>query len=130
MHGKKPPTPPFSLRLTFEERARLEEDAADMPLGAYIRSRVFDESRPPRRSRGRRPVKDHKELARLMAMLGNARLASNLNQLARAANSGSLIATPDTKAKLDAACDDVRFLRVTLMKALGLYEDDADEVGP
>ena len=29
-------TPPFSLRLTFEERARLEELAGDMPLGAYI----------------------------------------------------------------------------------------------
>jgi len=33
----KKKTPPFSLRLTFEERARLEELAGDMPLGAYIR---------------------------------------------------------------------------------------------
>lgn len=32
--------PPFSLRLKFEERAQLEADAAGMPLGAYVRSRL------------------------------------------------------------------------------------------
>ena len=32
--------PPFSLRLTFEERAKLERDAAGMALGAYMRSRL------------------------------------------------------------------------------------------
>lgn len=31
---KKPS--PFSLRLTFEERARLESEAGTLPLGAYI----------------------------------------------------------------------------------------------
>ena len=41
--------PPFSLRLTFEERARLERDAGDMPLGAYIRSRLFDQPAGDRR---------------------------------------------------------------------------------
>lgn len=35
--------PPFSLRLTFEERERLERDAAGMSLGAYIRSRLLSE---------------------------------------------------------------------------------------
>ena len=33
---------PFSLRLTFEERALLEQAAGDMPLGAYIRSKLFE----------------------------------------------------------------------------------------
>ncbi len=32
---------PFSLRLTFEERAALEQAAGDMPLGAYIRDQVL-----------------------------------------------------------------------------------------
>tara|TARA_R110002073_G_scaffold144546_2_gene296672 strand:+ start:78 stop:404 length:327 start_codon:yes stop_codon:yes gene_type:complete len=35
-------TPPFSLRLTFEERARLEQLTGDMPLGSYIKKKVFD----------------------------------------------------------------------------------------
>jgi len=39
---RKTTPPPFSLRLTFEERAQLEREAGDMPLGAYIRSRLFN----------------------------------------------------------------------------------------
>ena len=34
---------PFSLRLTFEERAILEKAAGSMSLGAYIRSKLLDE---------------------------------------------------------------------------------------
>lgn len=117
---KKPS--PFSLRLTFEERAALEQHAADMPLGAYIRSRVFDESRPPRRTRGKRPVKDHAELGRLLAALGDTRLSSNVNQLARAVNSGSLPVTPETELALLEACADIAWMRIALMKGLGLYE--------
>jgi hypothetical protein len=119
--GPKKPSP-FSLRLTFEERAALEQDAADMPLGAYIRSRVFDQSRPPRRTRGKRPVKDHAELAQLVAALGNSRLSSNVNQLARAVNSGSLPVTPDTEKALKDACADIAWMRIAMMKSLGLYE--------
>lgn len=35
--ARKPYDPPFSLRLSFEERARLTEQAEGQPLGAYIR---------------------------------------------------------------------------------------------
>lgn len=123
MPDKRPPLPPFSLRLTFEERAELEIAAADMPLGEYIRSRVFDESRPPRRTRRRRCVKDQQELARLLAELGKARLANNLNQLARASNSGSLPVTPETEKAIIEACHGIEWMRVTLMLALGLRSE-------
>ncbi|MDF0665675.1 MAG: hypothetical protein P0119_06315 [Nitrospira sp.] len=52
--------PPFSLRLTFEERARLEREAGDMPLGTYIRFKLSDKpasDRPTRKAT--RPAKDH-----------------------------------------------------------------------
>ena len=114
-------TPPFSLRLTFEERAQLEQEAGDMPLGAYIRSRLFNESvagRPPRRAR--RPVKDHQALASVLGELGKSRIANNLNQLAKAANSGSLPLTPETENSLRESCAGVQWLRATLMQALGL----------
>lgn len=113
--------PPFSLRLTFEERARLEQEAGDMPLGTYIRSRLFDNpvtDRPPRKPK--RPVKDHQALASLLGELGKSRIANNLNQLAKAANSGSLPLTPETEKSLREACAGVQWLRVTLMQALGL----------
>jgi hypothetical protein len=35
--------PPFSLRLTYEERAILEAEADGKPLGAYIRERLLGE---------------------------------------------------------------------------------------
>jgi hypothetical protein len=58
--------PPFSLRLTFEERAKLERDAAGMALGAYIRSRLLDPETVAPRKRGKFPVKDHQALAQLL----------------------------------------------------------------
>ena len=84
---KKTPAP-FSLRLTFEERAKLEEAANGVPLGAYIRARLFDEDLPKVRRRGTRPVADHAALAKVLAGLGSSRLSSNLNQLAKVVNSG------------------------------------------
>lgn len=116
--GKYPP--PFSLRLSFEERARLERAAAGLPIGAYIRARLFDGEIEPRRTRGKRPVKDQEALGRVLGELGRSRLANNLNQLAHAANSGSLPVTPETEDALREACAEVRRIRADLVKALGL----------
>lgn len=113
---------PFSLRLTFEERARLEKEAAGFSLSAYIKWRIFDPDKPPPRKRGKAPVKDHKVLAALLAKLGQSRLASNLNQLAKAVNSGSLAVTPDTEKDIKRAAQDINDMRSLLIMALGLKE--------
>lgn len=113
--------PPFSLRLTFEERARLDREAGDMPLGTYIRSRLFNEPATDRPSRKpKRPIKDHQALANVLGELGKSRIANNLNQLAKDANSGSLPLNPETENSLREACAGVQWLRLTLMQALGL----------
>jgi hypothetical protein len=52
--------------------------AGGMPLGEYIRQKLFESDLPPRRTRGRAPVKDHAELARVLGALGASRLSSNL----------------------------------------------------
>lgn len=123
---KKQP-PPFSLRLTFEERAQLEQDAAGMSLGGYIRSIIFNQTRPKRRTRNKNPVKDHQELGKLLGELGRSRIANNLNQLAKAANSGSLEVTPDTEKSIQDACTDIYWMRRTLISALGMApENDYD----
>jgi len=111
--------PPFSLRLTFDERARLEREAAGMSLGAYIRERLFGSNVAPRKTRGKFPVKDHEALGRVLGALGSSRLSSNLNQLAKAANTGSLPVTPDTEAELREACAAVLVMREELLMALG-----------
>ena len=123
---------PVSVRCTAEELEQIRSlaDAYGITLSALFRDAVLGEKQTKRKRKFRQPVKSKKELARLFALLGQSRIASNLNQLARAANSGSLVMTPDTEAELKRACKDIRFLRITLMKALGLYENDTDEAGP
>lgn len=118
---KKTP-PPFSLRLTPEERAELEKQAAGMSLGAYIRLRLFDDALPVRRTRGKAPVKDHEELGRVLGALGQSRIANNLNQLAKAVHTGALPVTEEVEAALHEACYDIRLMRQALLRGLGLPE--------
>lgn len=112
----------FTLRLTPEDRERLVRDSAGMSMGAYIRWRVFDPDRPPPRRRGKFPVKDHQALSQVLAALGQARIASNLNQLAAAAHVGALPVTPDIEAKLREAVRDIAAMRKMPVDALDLSE--------
>jgi hypothetical protein len=116
---KRGTPPPFSLRLTAQEKAALLKQAGSMPLGAYSRSRLLRDDQAPRRAH-RQPVKDDQALARLLAELRTARLSNNLNQLAKAVNTNSLPVTPDTEKTLQKACRDVQWMRDTLVAALGL----------
>jgi len=111
--------PPFSLRLSAEEKSRLRREAGATPLGAYIRSKLLGSAASQRRSY-RAPVQDDKALAQLLGELGKARLANNLNQLAKAANSGSLPVTPETQKAILDACREVQWMRDRLVSALGL----------
>lgn len=102
---------PILLRVTFEEKANLEKAAAGMSLSAFIRWKLFDPSSPPPHRRGAFPVKDHRALAQLLALLGQSRLANNVNQLAKAANTGSLPVTPETEEALLTAVEEVAQMR-------------------
>lgn len=122
---KKRPAP-ISLRLNDQERAALTAAAADMPLGTYIKAKVFDGDLKPRRTRGHHPVKDHKALAQALGLLGNLRLANNLNQLAKAANMGALPLSPEVEEELMTACAAVLAIRMEIMRALG-YDVEGDK---
>ncbi|WP_198045908.1 hypothetical protein [Novosphingobium aquimarinum] len=119
--GDKPDrAPPFSLRLTKDERRKLEERAGTMPLASYIKSLIFAEDAPTYRKRRKGPVKDHQSLADVLAALGRSHLATNLSQLAKAANIGDLYFDDETKRLIARACDDIKAMRQMLMTALGL----------
>lgn len=118
--NERRPLHPLSLRVTFEEKANLEKAAAGMSLSSYIRWKLFDPWSPPPQRRGAFPVKDHRALAQLLAMLGQSRLANNVNQLAKAANTGSLAVTPDTEEALLTAVREVAHMRALLIQALGV----------
>lgn len=114
--SKKKYPPPFSLRLTYEERARLEGLSGDKPLGTFIREALLGDDVSQRKRGG---SVDHEALGRVLGALGQSRLSSNLNQLAKAVNTGSLPVTPETEADLRAACRDVSAMRADLLRALG-----------
>ena len=119
--GHKRKTKPFCVRLTEDERRRLERAAGREPLGSYIRSRLL-EGQPARRRPQRRAVADDVALARVLGRLGQSRLASSLNQLAEAAHIGALPVTPEVAAEVRQACAEVRAMRRDLLRALGLQE--------
>jgi hypothetical protein len=110
---------PFSIRLTEDERQQLAEQAGRLPLATYIRDLVLARPVQTRRQRHRGKVKDNEALARVLAALGQSRIANNLNQLARAVNVGILPATPETEQDLANACVAVIAMRRDLMLALG-----------
>ena len=107
------------MRLTYEERAILEAQAEGKPLGAYIREKILGDKASTRTRRRNSPVKDKEALWRVMGALGASRLSANLNQLAWAVISGSLLVTPEPEAELKDACQEIADMRADLLRALG-----------
>lgn len=116
------PTAPFSMRLTPEEREFLDANCEGRPWAAYIRACVFGER--SNLLRKRRPRIDDKELVEALSGLGQSRLSSNLNQLAKSANTGVLDLSPQTKQQLQDALSAVLLMRHSLISALGLEPTD------
>lgn len=110
---------PVTLRLTPDERKRLEELAAGMTLSAYIRACVFTQEEKRRKARPKAVVADKKAAAEALALLGQSRIASNLNQLAYHANIGALTVGETEKAQISDAYAHVLSIRSFLMRALG-----------
>lgn len=105
---------PFSLRLTREERTLLEKQAAGVPLGRFIKTRLFgEERRAPERKR---------ELAQILALLGKSEYGASLRALAAAARIGALPLTPEAEAAVHRACRDIGEIKSLLMKALRIKE--------
>lgn len=120
---KKSYPPPFSMRFTEDERRVLEIAAAGRPLAAYIRWLIFKEDMPElpkRRTREQMADPQRKELSKLLGTLGKSRISQNINQLAKAVNSGSLPVNHEVVEELNNACDAIRWMRSTLIKAMGL----------
>lgn len=117
--GMRTAISPVTLRLTPEERERLEELASGMTLSAYIRACVFAREARRRKQRPKNVVADKKAAAEALALLGQSRITSNLNQLAYHANVGALVIDEAEKAQIAEAYAYVLSIRSLLMQALG-----------
>lgn len=114
---------PFPIRLSEAERTYLEGQAGELSLGSYIRQellRDFDqrETRPRRRLHA--PTVNQQKISALLAGLGQSRIPNNLNQLAKAANCGTLETSEHVEKQLEEACAAVLAMREALFIALGL----------
>ena len=81
---------------------------------------MFGKDAAPRKVRSRVPVKDQEALAQVLGLLGQTRIANNLNQIAYEANCGSLLMDEETENEIKLACAHIAWIRVKLIEALGL----------
>ena len=126
---KKSYPPPFSLRLNNQERRELNRLADGQPLGEFIRDAIFTQGMRPAVSR-KPSIADRKLFAQLLGARGKSRLASNINQLAKAANSGSLPVNMEVIEGLNDAVKAIKWMRVTLIRAMGLKPQSEDSHDP
>ncbi|NYI29331.1 plasmid mobilization relaxosome protein MobC [Sulfitobacter geojensis] len=112
--------PRVTLRLSVEDHERLMAMADGMALSTFIRAKALGEALPRRKPRSTASVVDKQALAQILGLLGQSRIANNLNQLAYHANIGSLAVEARTEEEITEAYEHVLFLRHTLLKALGM----------
>ncbi|MEM7776513.1 MAG: hypothetical protein AAF732_12965 [Pseudomonadota bacterium] len=109
---------PLSLRLSDNERTGLKARAGQQNLHAYIRARLLaaNDNVPADCKDGR------KQLAQVLAKLGQGDIAANLRSLAVVAKSGSLVVDEATVQAIQRACTDIAEVKSLLMCALRIKE--------
>lgn len=121
MNVNRKPLSPFTLRLSQQERDQLGVLAQQMELSqaAFIRAKVFD-GLPLKHPKSNLAL-DHQALSKLLILLGESRIANNLNQLAKHANCGTLeLESKEIEAQLHESYEAIIWMRQTLIKSLGL----------
>lgn len=118
---------PITLRLSQNEIDRLDGMVSGSSRSAYIRKQIFGENAEKRKYRPKTPKTDDVAISQILAMLGASRIGNNLNQLAKAANSGALMADEEVIAQIEEAYAFHLAIRSMLMEALGLKADSSDK---
>ncbi|MGR3678913.1 MAG: hypothetical protein ACU0AZ_13145 [Paracoccaceae bacterium] len=112
--------PRLTLRLSVEDHERLQALANGMALSTYIRMITLGDAMPRRKTRSTQSVVEKQALAQILGLLGQSRIANNINQLAYHANIGALPVDETTRAQINDGYQQVLLIRRTLMQALGM----------
>lgn len=119
---------PVSIRLAFEEKAYLLDQAGSQSLSGYIRSELLKDIKPRKKQRRKRqkPALHERQMAHIAGLIARTQISNNLNQIARKINSGSLnISDPEERAYFFGTLKMVRKLCKFLFKQLGVdYQED------
>lgn len=110
---------PFSIRMTPAERARLTEDAAGEPLGAYVKKTLFA---PTTKAAARRTMIDNHKvmIAQVLAMVGSSGIADALTTMAVAIKMGTLEDEAEILKALNSSQEELAEIRAELLKALDI----------
>ena len=102
----------ITIRLSSEERAIVDTAAerAGLTPGSYARRTLLGAETP---RQVRRPPVERRELVRLLGELG--KIGGNLNQIAKAVNSGALV----YGGEIDAGLGSLQEVRNAILTALG-----------
>lgn len=114
---------PYSIRFTAKQRAYIKAEAAAMKVSEakWIKHRLFtDTSLSTAQQKALMPQSHSQDIAKILHLLGCSRIPNNLNQIAKAINTGNLILSPDTNAQIHEAYDAVMWMRRSLITAQGL----------
>jgi hypothetical protein len=113
---KRQRTAALLIALTPAERADFEARAANagLSLSAFARAAALGDKGPRAR---RRPTVEAATLAQTHAEL--RRVGNNLNQIAKALNSGHRVLVPEVQK----AAEDISFVMIEIMKAFGYKTD-------
>jgi len=111
--------PRVTVRFSRDDYKCLQELADGVALSVYLRAKALEETLPKCRKLSGSSIEDTKAIAQLLGLLGQSRIANNLNQLAYHANIGALQIDDETKSQITEAYDHVLIMRQILMKALG-----------
>lgn len=111
-------TAPLALRLAEKERAHLKAQAGERSLHARIRACLLaaNDNIPANR------IRDRRELAQILAKLGQSDIATNLRSLAKAAKSGTLVMDEATIRAIRRASIDIAEIKTQLMQELRIKE--------
>lgn len=110
--------PRVTVRLSEADHARLVELADGMALSTYIRAAALNEDLSKRKRRSLSPMTDQKAIAQVLGLLGQSRIANNLNQLAYQANIGALQMDDQALAQVEEAYRHIVAMRGLLLQAL------------
>lgn len=121
---KRPP--PFSIRFSDDELTQLRKEAGVLSIAAYIRLKLF--THPEQQGRQRKklarknaaPSAELTVISQLLGRFGESELASNMQDIAKAASIGALPVTPELEEELFEACKAIQCMRLDLIKALGV----------
>lgn len=112
----------LTLRLAISERIRLDREAASLNIStaAYVRYLIASEEVQRKLSAHLELRQQRAEYAQILRLLGESRIANNLNQIAYAFNTGTLVFSPDVEAQIKEAYEAILYIRSLLIQSQGL----------